>query len=231
MTIITNAGADERIAPAQRRRAEQSLVEHGVGQDLDATARAAALRRERPRRELLTLEAQRPISLDMGDGEQRSYQDVVVDFEVQEPDYTDMELDTLWTVSLRPREDAAWPFRPSAVEGRERGPGIRPTLLPGAWEQVFDVGSFCMRCFGRMREPRAAEACVPCKDADVEHEEGAHTGTCFRCGLTPEHRARAIDYLNRVGELSHVAGASREVRRGRQRVQRSSGLVLPGQTW
>lgn len=224
MSFTTNAGADDRLSPAERRRAQHDLDQSGVEQDLDSVARAAALRRERPRRELLKLEAQAPMMLDMGDGEQRPFIDAALDFELEERDL-DESIDSIWEVSLRPVEDANWPFKPKRARA-----GIRPQLGPKGWEALLDTGSYCLRCGGRMRQPEAAERCVAHEVDGCEQEHGVGA-SCFRCGLTPEHRSRALDYLERVAQVYHVAGPSREVRRANRRAPRASGLVLPGQTW
>lgn len=230
MTIITNAGADDLASPAERRVAEAALAEVGIQQDLDHAARAAALRQEKPRREVVSLEAGSEITLDMGGGEQRTFQGAALGFELDEPDI-DESVDTLAARNLQFVEDVNWPFKPAGARA-----GVRPTLGPKAWHELLEIGSYCLRCLGRMRAPQVGESCLvhgdAClvleHDATVEHGVG---GSCFRCALTPTHRANALDFLERVAEVHHVAGPARDVRRAMSRKVKRPGLVLPGQTW
>lgn len=217
MTITTNAGADDRVTPAERAAAELVLVRDGVEQDADARARAAALRGERPGRKMLSADAA-PLELDMGDGGTRVVDDVVLSFEVEEPELGPA-VDTLWSVSTRPREDPRWPFKPAGARG-----GMRPTLTPGMWEAVLDQGTYCLRCFGFMRDPVEGEVCLAAVDGECDHEHGP-LGTCFRCALTPNHRARAITALEDVAVVWHEQHQPRPAPGPRQT---ASGIILPG---
>lgn len=205
MSILTNAGADDRLPPSVREAAELELQNEGVLQDAESRARASAARRERQQAPILPFEAQQPIRVDVADGETREFEGMALDFELEEVEL-DASVPTLMPLVLAWEECRWWPFGPKL------GNNLRPKLLPGHWEAIFD-GIYCMRCLRRHEQP--------------------HPQECDGCGLTATHRANAIDWMERVQVAKEQFGPNREQRRAMKRAnggfrRTGGGLLLPG---
>lgn len=209
MTISTNAGFDDRLSPAERRAA--ALDDHHalVSMEGEEKGRRAAARRTRQRIRLVPFEAQQGVQMDVdGDGELTTFDNgVALEFEFDEPVY-DENVPNLgpYIIGGKRVECAWWPFKPKGARA-----GLRPCLGPKAWEAILDDGMYCLRCLWR-------------------HESAWPEDGCTHCFLTALHRQRALDHIERAGELWQTAGPNRAQRRAQQRrVKRSNGgVVLPG---
>src|SRR5690606_5794796 len=104
---------------------------------------------------------------------------VALEFEFDEPVY-DEAVPSLgpYVIGNRYDECAWWPFKPKHARA-----GLRPRLGPKAWEAILDDGLYCMRCLWR-------------HDAGPWPEDG-----CTHCFLTALRRQRALDHLERAGNL------------------------------
>lgn len=211
MTIITNAGADDRLPPSVRRMVEAEDREHQLQQQQEQDGRRAAVRRTRHKFRAIPFEGQQKVDLEVADGERRTFDGVALEFEFEEPVYDESVRNVFrHTIGNRWLECAWWPFKPKGARA-----GLRPPLGPSAWAAILDDGLYCMRCGWR-------------HDAGPWPEDG-----CTHCGLTALHRQRALDHIANAGELWQTFGPNREQRRAARRgVKRHrSGLVLPGSSF
>lgn len=205
MTIITNAGDDDRLSPERR-----AVI---AGQDLDAQlqqqqvsdGRRDAVRRVRHKFRAVQMEAQKQVSLEVADGETRNFDGVALEFEFEEPEY-DESVPNVFAHAIGGKwlECSWWPVRVKGARG-----GLRPPLGPGAWAAILDEGLYCIRCGWR--------------------HESAWPEECKHCYLTAAYRTRMLDHIEKVGHLWQTHGPNREQRRAQRRsVKRSKGgVVLP----
>ena len=204
MTIITNADADLRIDPAVRGRLEQEAQMQGLHQDEAEIGKRNA--RDRIREiEVRLPGADSPIKID---GEE--YVTAAPSFVLDEPD-VDATVETLMAdhvIQLVHKE--WWPFKPKG-----RTFGLFPVMGPKGWEAVLDTGTHCMRC---LRQHDGMES-FP--------EE------CGNCGLTADYRARVLEMLEAMKELSEDAyyGERQGAAKNAKSYRTKSGLVLPGGKW
>lgn len=207
--ILTNAGIDDRLPPDVRRVVEQEDRDHLLQQQQEEAGRRAAARRTRHRFRAVPFEAQQPVSIEVADGETRSFENgVALEFEFEEPEY-DESVPSLgpYIIGNRYDECAWWPFKPKGARA-----GLRPRLGPAAWAAILDQGLYCIRCLWR-------------------HQGGAWPAEgCTHCYLTADHRQRALSHIEEVGQLWEQGGPNRAQRRAMQRgVRRTKGgIVLPG---
>lgn len=206
MTILTNAGADDRLSPDVRRVVERDDLDHQLQQQQEADGRRAAARRTRSKFRAVPFEAQQPVSIEVADGETRTFKGVALEFELEEPVY-DESIPCLgpYVVAGKWEECAWWPFKPKGARA-----GLRPSLGPKAWEAILDEGLYCIRCLWR--------------HASAWPEE------CTTCYLTAAHRTRVLDFLEKRGQVWQTFGPNRAQRRAQERrVKRSKGgVILPG---
>ena len=206
MSISTNAGFSDRLSPEERAAAQKADHESLVQGAQEESGRRAAARRERSHLKLVQLEGQQQkVTLDV-DGETRQFDAVARDFEFDEPDY-DESIPSLgpYIIGNRYEECMWWPFKAKGARA-----GLKPTLGPKAWSAILDEGLYCMRCLWR--------------------HEHAWPDECAHCYLSATHRERAMQHLERVGELWEAQRPNRAQRRASAKRERRtrSGLILPG---
>jgi len=196
----SSVGYEQKYSDRERGEHKEAAAEHDIEQANMAAARKRMLDKERVSKGILSLEAQQPVTLDLGDGETREYNDAVAAHELEIPNI-DASVKCLLPLCIRMIEDVFWPFKRKGSRV-----GVRPVFTEGVWEYVIDYGQYCMRCFNR--------------------HETEFPDECEHCGLTSEHRERAMAqmeadqqmYHHRQNTINYVV---------EQETRRSSGIVLP----